>query len=279
MTKEQIQQKIQYGDLQGAISTMSAMVPDGAREKNDLILLESRLARTNREINGGLILSRDAQVSFNKIANAALSLLDMIDIHIQVKVKDSGPRTVLFLGANPKDLDVLRITDENQKIKDVLRNSTKAPDFNFESEMAIQIQTITRAVQLYKPSIIHFSGHGSGHEGISIEGSTGEEVLYPNTGLDRLFKMTKKHVQCVLLNACYSESQAEIISQHDNYVIGMNNAILDEASIQFSLGFYQSLGEGASYEDAYEFAMVNIAHFLDDAVIPQLWKNGKIIST
>jgi hypothetical protein len=43
------------------------------------------------------------------------------------------------------------------------------------------------------------------------------------------------------LNACYSDNQANKISKHIKYVIGMNRAIERGTAIDFSLGFYQTI--------------------------------------
>jgi hypothetical protein len=61
------------------------------------------------------------------------------------------------------------------------------------------------------------------------------------------------NVECVVINACYSEVQAEAIVKHIPYVIGMDKAIGDKASIEFAVGFYTALGAGESIEFAYEF--------------------------
>ena len=70
--------------------------------------------------------------------------------------------------------------------------------------------------------------------------------------LSNLFRLLP-NVNCVLLNACYSEEQADAIVTHINYVIGMRQEIRDDAAIAFSKGFYRALGYGFSIEQAYEF--------------------------
>ena len=65
-------------------------------------------------------------------------------------------------------------------------------------------------------------------------------------------------VECVLLNACYSEAQATAITGHIPYVIGMHQALSDAAALSFSAGFYQALGAGRSLTDAYQFGVVQI---------------------
>ena len=55
--------------------------------------------------------------------------------------------------------------------------------------------------------------------------------------LGSLFKLFKDRVECVVLNACYSEVQAKAIAKQIPYVIGMNKAIGDKAAIVFSDAF------------------------------------------
>jgi hypothetical protein len=65
-------------------------------------------------------------------------------------------------------------------------------------------------------------------------------------------------VKCVVLNACYAVTQAEAIARYVDYVIGMKKDIGDEASVQFSVGFYDALGAGRSFEKAFEFGKIAI---------------------
>jgi len=60
-------------------------------------------------------------------------------------------------------------------------------------------------------------------------------------------------VKCVVLNACYSEAQADAIAEHIDYVVGMKEAIGDEAAIKFAVGFYDALEAGRNFETAYKF--------------------------
>jgi hypothetical protein len=62
------------------------------------------------------------------------------------------------------------------------------------------------------------------------------------------------NIQCVILNACYSIGQAEAISQHIDFVIGMKSSISDAKAICFSKTFYQALGYGKCIRDAFDSA-------------------------
>ena len=64
--------------------------------------------------------------------------------------------------------------------------------------------------------------------------------------------MAKDYVKCVVLNSCYSDTQAEAIKAHIPHVIGMSNAIDNASARMFSVGFYEALGLGESYEEAFD---------------------------
>jgi hypothetical protein len=86
-----------------------------------------------------------------------------------------------------------------------------------------------------------------------LENKLGEMQLVSTNSLAGLFGLFKGKIKCVVLNACYSEAQAEAIYQHVDCVVGMKQAIGDKAAIQFAKGFYDALGAGRSFEDAFAF--------------------------
>jgi hypothetical protein len=108
------------------------------------------------------------------------------------------------------------------------------------------------------PSIVHFSGHGTGDEGLVFEDETGSAKLVDGEALAGLFELFADRVECVVLNGCYSQAQADAISQHINYVIGMSQAIEDRAAIEFAVAFYDALGSGRPVEFAYKFGCAAI---------------------
>lgn len=262
--------------------------------KDDIREISAKLTRIEREKNKGLIDTREADAQHSQVNNAILKLINLLEgkktqlsgdntekmddynSNDSKKVTPSASiprRTILFLSANPKDTSFLRLDEEMRKIKDTLEASTRRDDFKFESEPAVKISTITKAMSKYSPQIVHFSGHGE-HEGVMVEEDSGNSILFPIQGLKKLFKLYKEGVKCVILNACYSEQQASIISKFGIYVVGMNTAVSDKGAIAFSTGFYQSIGEGKNYEDAFQIGLVNISLYREMET-PKLWLNGK----
>ncbi|MDZ8261281.1 AAA-like domain-containing protein [Nostoc sp. ChiQUE01b] len=161
-------------------------------------------------------------------------------------------KKILILTANPKDTDNLRLNEEVREIQAGLERARKRDQFEIISRWAVRPDDLRRALLDYEPQIVHFSGHGAGTQGLILEDGAGKMQLVSAQSLARLFKLFQNKVECVLLNACYSEVQAEAICQHIDYVVGMNQAIGDDAAIKFAVGFYDGLGAGRSLEDAFE---------------------------
>jgi hypothetical protein len=164
---------------------------------------------------------------------------------------------ILVLAANPSDMAKLHLAKELRKVQDVLALSAGRDQFEVISESAVRPEDLKRALLKYKPTIVHFSGHGMGDRGLVFENDAGRSKLVSATILARLFKLCPT-VQCVVLNACYSEKQADAIAQHIQAVVGMNQDIGDRAAIKFAEGFYEGIGDGRSIEDAFEFGLLSI---------------------
>jgi len=180
-------------------------------------------------------------------------------------------RLVLFLAANPTNTQPLRLDEEVRAIRQQLQRSV----LKLDSCWAVRPLDMQQEILRLKPQIVHFSGHGIGEplstasdhrtltpvgtnhlhdeEGLAfIKDATGQAVLVDTEALANLFKHFKNYVECVVLNGCYSEVQAEAIARHIPHVIGMKEAILDRAAIEFSNGFYNALAEGEAIESAFE---------------------------
>jgi hypothetical protein len=167
-------------------------------------------------------------------------------------------QTILILTANPKDTSRLRLDQEVRDIEEGLQRAKKRDQFVLKSKLAVRPRDIQRAMLEINPSIVHFSGHGTGDEGLVFEDETGSTKLVDGEALAGLFALFAEQVECVVLNGCYSQVQAEAIAQHINYVIGMKKAIGDKAAIEFAVGFYDALGAGRDVEFAHKLGCAAI---------------------
>ncbi|MEB3281212.1 MAG: CHAT domain-containing protein [Lyngbya sp.] len=167
-------------------------------------------------------------------------------------------KKILILSANPKNTSHLRLDEELREIKNTLQLSPNQDDFKIITESAVQVDDLTRFLSHHQPTIVHFSGHGSGSDGLALEDHSGQMKLVSTQALAKLFDLFQQQVECVLLNACYSEEQATAIYQHIDCVVGMNRAIGDEAAIKFSVGFYTALAAGRNYQDCFQMGCTSI---------------------
>jgi CHAT domain len=185
-------------------------------------------------------------------------------------------KTILVLAANPQCTDRLRLGEEMREIQAGLDRSKYRENFRIEQRWAVTPRDVQRALLDYQPQIVHFSGHGVGvetpgsspqlarkltvvsediapPEGLMFEDAIGQPQLVSGTAIASLFGLFADQIECVVLNACYSVTQAEAIAAHIPAVIGMNRAIGDRAAIEFSISFYDALLAGRSVEFAYKF--------------------------
>lgn len=160
---------------------------------------------------------------------------------------------ILILTANPKETDPLSLGVEVRKIEEALQRARNRDRFEVITRSAVRTIDLRRALIDHRPQIVHFSGHGAQTHGLVLENDVGKMQLVSTEALAKLFGAFEfGKIECVLLNACYSEVQAEAIHQFVDCVIGMNQPIGDKAAIQFAEGFYDALGAGSSYEEAYK---------------------------
>ncbi|PLZ86686.1 hypothetical protein CEN45_19530 [Fischerella thermalis CCMEE 5198] len=186
-------------------------------------------------------------------------------------------QTILILTANPLSTSRLRLDQEVRNIAEGLERAKKRDQFVLESKLAVRPRDIQRAMLEINPSIVHFSGHGTGDDGLVFEDETGAAKLVDGEALAGLFALFAEEVECVVLNGCYSQVQAAAIAQHVNYVIGMKKAIADKAAIEFAVGFYDALGSGKTVEFAYKFgcAAIRLAG-IPEQLTPTLKKKPNI---
>ncbi len=167
-------------------------------------------------------------------------------------------KKILILSANPKNTSSLRLDEEVREIQLGLERARKREQFEIISKWALRSDDLRRALLDYEPEIVHFSGHGMGNQGLILENNFGDMQLVSAESLANLFKLFKNKVECVFLNACYSEVQAEAIHNYISCVVGMSQEIGDRAAIKFAVGFYDALGAGRIYQDAFEFGCNSI---------------------
>ena len=267
------------------------MALEFATKKNDLelqqnlILLKSRFVRVKQQENMGIVTFTDALREQAIISRSLLELTSKLNENdikpnrdFDKKVENSR-KTILFLGSNPTDTGKLQLEKEFVRVSSSLQE--RDVDFRLVSEWAITPNDLQKAMLAHRPKIVHFSGHGtSGTKGgIILQNSSSKSQIVSGRALANMFSILveKFNIEVVLLNSCYSKEQAAAISQHVKFVIGMNNAINDNAAIEFSTGFYRGLGSENDVEFAFKLARNMIMlKGLSDEDIPEIYVEGRL---
>ncbi|AFZ01918.1 CHAT domain-containing protein [Calothrix sp. PCC 6303] len=188
-------------------------------------------------------------------------------------------KNILLLAANPKNTANLRLQEEEREIKERLRLNGygKTPIF---STGATRIRDIQLAMLDFNPHIVHFCGHGTGERGLVFEDNNSREQIVTSEAIATIFKLfaQQEQLECVVLNACYSEEQAKEICKYVPYVVGMSESIGDDAAIEFAIGFYTTVGAGKSYQFAHEMGCnaIELADLTENN-IPILLTNPDLI--
>jgi hypothetical protein len=165
---------------------------------------------------------------------------------------------VLFLAADPWGTAQLRLGQELRDLDQQLRLSQQRDRIGLVDRWAVRPEDVTRALLEVRPQIVHFSGHGTPDGALCFEDQAGKISRADPLVLARMFEHFRKHVRCVVLNACYSAAQAQAIAEPVDFVIGMSDALDDMAAIAFAVGFYQALGAGSSFEEAHKLGCIQI---------------------
>lgn len=180
--------------------------------------------------------------------------------------------TILFLAANPRDTAQLALDQECAAIERALQRTAFRDRFELHSKWAVDANAVMRHLNELAPTIIHFSGHGSGKAapapsrdlvgsappsrdvsgaiapgcaGIVLQAPVGS-ALVTDQALAQMIATASPPTRLVVLNACYSAGLADTLCEAVACVVGMDGAIEDRAARSFAVAFYRALGEGGS---------------------------------
>ena len=166
---------------------------------------------------------------------------------------------ILFLSANPWTTGRILVDEEERAVFERLQEGTYRERFELHKHAAIRTTDLQRFLMMYKPHIVHFSGHGSKSHKIILGGTPGRGKEVDQQGLVEIFALYKKHVRLAFLNACFTTRQARSLSEVIDYAVGAGKMIGDKGGVAFAGAFYRAIGFGMSVREAFESAQAEIA--------------------
>ena len=182
-------------------------------------------------------------------------------------------RIILFLSASPDDSILLppgytraqedrwvplRTDLELREVQEQLELSRGRDQYRIEPQSAARWKDISRKLAYHRPRVVHFSGHGDREGNLVAESDGGGPELLAPEGVARLFSVYESSIQCVFVNACYSERLARAVFKSIDNVIGMRWPVGDKAAVQFSIGFYSAYFNGVPVPDAFNQGLAAI---------------------
>jgi hypothetical protein len=166
---------------------------------------------------------------------------------------------VLYLAANPTDTPSMRLDIECREIADIIRTGRYRERITFTARWAARPDDLLQALNEEEPQVLHFSGHGGGVTGLSFEGPDGISQAVSADALAQVLGAAGDSVRLVVLNACYSEVQAEALRAHVPCVVGIAAAIGDRDAARYAVAFYRALAFGHTVGNAHQQGLAALA--------------------
>jgi hypothetical protein len=166
---------------------------------------------------------------------------------------------VLFFGSNPGASDRLRLDREYREIDRHLQEGGNRNAIQLVASWAIRVSDLSFELLRHEPDVVHFSGHGSA-DGLVFDTDSNDGYAASPESLANLFKVVASHraIQAVLLNACFSEQQSQLIAHYVPFVVGTATTISDDAAIAFASGFYRGLTFGMDLGSSAELGRAEV---------------------
>jgi len=225
----------------------------------------------------------EAEKSASHVLNVALqdyrNALDEFAATMSIDTAKPNRRNVLFVSADPTDASRLKIQQEIREVEQELAMSEVRESAQIRTSFATRPKDLSRKLlELPRPNILHFSGHGSKTFGeLCLENDFNETIALDSESISFLLKPISEDLECVVLNSCYSDSQTRQILVFSDHVIAMDGGIPDDSAIAFSIGFYQAIFATESIENSFELGCGQIAMLNSgDQSIPKLFSRSDV---
>jgi CHAT domain-containing protein len=281
-TKNELKDLVFELELKEAIEKLLEIT--GGQESLKFVRANLRQVESHRALS--LLGTEAYSVRLAELKHSLLTIIDNLTEAEMNRIKgelfsnSSNIKTLLFIASSPRDYDGLQVGFEYESIKNEWLASDMRDQFKIESPiMSADINTMIANVNSHNPAIVHFSGHGE-LKGLVMNDRNNNAQLIPTNILESFFGTFSKKPECVFLNSCYSNKQAQTISKHAKYIIGMNQPIGDDSAVKFSKYFYKFLfsTKQTDYEKSFQQAKISLRHETKQRWKPEIWIKGSKFS-
>ena len=162
---------------------------------------------------------------------------------------------VAFFATDPATASDRRLLldEEVREIHQKIRLSDHRDAVKLESRWALRPGDILQYMNELKPTIVHFSGHGTAEDELVLQDRNGDATYVSLESIVKVFEHFDS-VRLLFFNTCHSYRQAASCTTYVDAAIGMNQEIGDAAARVFAAQFYSAIGFGKSIPTAFKQA-------------------------
>ena len=193
--------------------------------------------------------------------------------YVPVRAPEPAKLRVLYLTASPDAVETerietdgtyvregvwLRVDREVRSVKNAIRGSKYRDLIEIHYMPAATRKDILDGINDVRPHIVHFSGHGGG-QSLYMDSDDPNKLEGTDLGFGLLaaaLASTTTPPSLIVLNACETLEGAEVLLNAAPVVIGMSEAILDDAASVFAKQFYAAIASAQSVGAALAQARV-----------------------
>jgi len=183
--------------------------------------------------------------------------------------------TVVFFAADPGSdkSNRLLLDEEARLIGEKIRASAHRDVLEFHTRWAVRPMDVFQAINELKPTIVHFSGHGTSADTLVLQDDQGNAKHVPLEGIVSAMAIGSDNLKLVFFNTCFSFNQAAACIRHVPAAIGMNRDVGDLPARFFAAQFYSAIGFGHSIHRAFNQAKALVAmEFPGEEAIPEVYE-------
>ena len=163
---------------------------------------------------------------------------------------------ILFLAANPIDHKRLRTELQFRALRDTVRPFLQSGDVELYSEWALQAADLPRALNLYRPHVVHICGYPH-DDGIILADYANRGHLITSRELRFLLQSHAASLRVAVFAMAQSHELAAQIGADIATSIGFD-AVPHKALILFSTVFYRALCASRDIERSYQLAQLAV---------------------
>lgn len=166
-------------------------------------------------------------------------------------------KVILILEANPRHTEHLGSREEINVIRQLLRSRRLEDQFDLQIYAGATRQDFLTAIGDYKPTIVHFIGHGTENL-LYIADEHGQVASFSHDDLVILLQKYSSSIECVVFNACHTHRHAQVVAEFIPAVVGTRGSVDTTIATLYATHFYQGFFDGHCFQNAHQLGEIGI---------------------